>query len=720
MTTAATIWAELRLDSRDFNNGLDTALNKLRGFEGNLRRVGSSLTQIGGMMTAAITVPVLAAGAAIVKTSSDMDTQMRNIQSISRQTDEEIAALRKQFIDMSTDLTKTTDSAEVLAQGFYFIQSSGFAGADAMRVLEVSTKAASAGLSSTDTAARAIIATLNAYNMEAGDAAHVSDVLFKTVDLGVLTFDDLANQLGDVVSTAATTNVSIEEVGGAISVMTRRGISAAESVTSLNQLLLQFISPSNKTAGAARAMGVELSIATLKSKGLRGALQEIMEKGGPNAFMELFGDNVRALRGALALTSDGMVEFNDIMGQMGDVTGRTQEAFETQTKSFAAQWANFMNTAKAVAMSFGEVVLPVLTKLLQMLQPVLKVLQALPAPLKFIIVVLALLAAALGPIIMFVGQIFMFAAALGQLGITMSSVVTFITTLGSALGTFISFITTTAIPAIVAFVVANAAWILPLLLIAATVYLVYLAFKNNFMGITTTVQQLGFIIKFYFNQMANDVRNFFVSTNGQQSGFQQWTSSLGTTVQQLGFIIKFYFSQAVQDVIWFFSTYEDGSNRFVDMSNKIKKWFSDMVNKVVSGINRLKSAWNAGVTYIYNLANRIFNSIITLVNRVISSLQSLGSAFSNIKPPSFLTPGSPTPFENGLAGVNKQLNAMTEDRLPRLALKLSAVKTAPVSSNSRSVQYVDQRKWGPGISSEEHKKSREQTLRTLEAIFEGM
>src|SRR5687768_12475820 len=99
--------------------------------------------------------------------------------------------------------TKVPQDANVLARGLYDIASSGFKGAQGMKVLEASAIAASAGMSDTATAARAITGVLNAYGLGAERAAEVSDVLFKTVEVGVLTFDELAQQLGDVVGIAA-------------------------------------------------------------------------------------------------------------------------------------------------------------------------------------------------------------------------------------------------------------------------------------------------------------------------------------------------------------------------------------------------------------------------------------------------------------------------------------------------------------------------------------
>jgi hypothetical protein len=130
---------------------------------------------------------------------------------------------------------------------------------------------------------------------------------------------------------------------------------------------------------------------------------------------------------------------------------------------------------------------------------------ALPEPVKNgivdMIISIGKLAAVAGPIIFIVGKLLIF-ASLFMPGGAMAGAGAFIsTTLIPSFSTFFTFITATAIPAIAAFVVANAWWIVPLLLVAATVYLVYLAFKNNFMGITTTAKQLWFILKFGFTQL---------------------------------------------------------------------------------------------------------------------------------------------------------------------------------------------------------------------------
>jgi TP901 family phage tail tape measure protein len=406
MATAATISARLTLDSSTYQSGLAKAQGLTQNFSQSLKNLGGSLTQLGGMATAAFTVPIVAGATAATAAFIALDTQMRNIQSISLEDDMAIESLRQRFISMSTDLSITRDSAEKLAEAFYFIQSAGFAGEAGMTVLTVATAAATAGLTDTMTAGNAILAVLNAYGLEAEDAAHVSDVLFKTVDLGVLTFNDLATQLGDVVQTGAMAGISIEELGASLALMTRKGIQPSEAVTALNQLMLQFISPSEKMKKAAEAAGIELNIATLRTLGMGGALDMMITKfGDSDVFLELFGDNVRALKGALALGGKGIEEYNTILEQFGDVNGRTMEAFATQNKSVAAQLDSFKNKITALGLALATIFLPILMQVVDAITPfVEKLLEADPELLKWGLLILGIIAV-LGPMLIFIGMI---------------------------------------------------------------------------------------------------------------------------------------------------------------------------------------------------------------------------------------------------------------------------------------------------------------------------
>jgi hypothetical protein len=142
--------------------GLDKGLAQA---DRRIMDTAGTIADVGATMTKAITVPMLGVAAAGTKLATDLDAEMRNIQSVGRQTETELQDLSDLFVDMSRDIDVTVDSAAGLAAGFYDIQGSGFAGEEELQVLRSATKAASAGLTDTAVSSRALTAVLNAYNL---------------------------------------------------------------------------------------------------------------------------------------------------------------------------------------------------------------------------------------------------------------------------------------------------------------------------------------------------------------------------------------------------------------------------------------------------------------------------------------------------------------------------------------------------------------------------
>lgn len=131
--------------------------------------------------------------------------------------------------------------------------------------------------------------------------------------------------------------------------------------------------------------------------------------------------------------------------------------------------------------------------------------------------------AVLGPVLVVLGSVIT----------TIASIASLLGGLGSVIGTLVGWFGTAA-TAIGGFIAGGV--LLPILVIIGTVALLYLAFKNNFMGIQTTAEQLGFIIKFYFEKMAG-----WILDNTKIAGDYVTTKFNGimTTVKQLGSIFDF-------------------------------------------------------------------------------------------------------------------------------------------------------------------------------------
>lgn len=350
--------------------------------------IGKSFLVVGGIMAAALVIGV--------KSAVELEAAMRNVATISPFVRQNIEGVTNAVVEMSTRLPQ---SATELARGLYNVASSGFAGKESMVVLDASARAASAGLSDTATAGKAITGVLNAYGLEAADARKVSDVLFQTVNLGVVTFEELAQQIGDVLGIASTAKIPIEEVGAAVAQITRAGIPAAEATTALNRTIQNIIDPSESLNVVLHNLGYETGAQALESDGLQKVLLRVKDAIGGNvtSWLQLFPE-IRAARGALALTSGEGRGWIQILKQMDDATkgaGATQRALNQQQQSFAFQWQITKNQINAVLLDIGEELIPVLKTAAVVLRAFVDGWEALPKPLRSALIIMALVAGSL-------------------------------------------------------------------------------------------------------------------------------------------------------------------------------------------------------------------------------------------------------------------------------------------------------------------------------------
>jgi TP901 family phage tail tape measure protein len=269
-------------------------------------------------------------GAGAVKMSMDFDQSMRNVNSISKLSEKQFQGLRTSVLGLAGKVGKAPKD---LADGLYDIASSGFQGAAGMKVLEASAKAARAGMTDTKTAAKAITGALNAYGMGADKAGKVADILFRGVDRGVITFEELAQQIGDVNSTAAAVGITLDQTVGAVAAFTKAGVTGAESVTALNRVIMSFIKPSEQMGKFIKESGYESGQAMLKHRGLAKTMDLVRAatKGNITALGELFPE-IRGIKGALiAVNGEGKL-FNAEMLAAKDHTNAASKAFAEQSK----------------------------------------------------------------------------------------------------------------------------------------------------------------------------------------------------------------------------------------------------------------------------------------------------------------------------------------------------------------------------------------------------
>jgi hypothetical protein len=122
----------------------------------------------------------------------------------------QINKLTQEFGQSRSDVAKTY--FDVIASGAVEASKATYIVTEAQRL-------ATASFVDSSTAGTALLSTLTAYNMDATQAARVSDVLFSAMKDGRIRMTDFANGMGQVSPMAALLGVKLEELSGGISAL---------------------------------------------------------------------------------------------------------------------------------------------------------------------------------------------------------------------------------------------------------------------------------------------------------------------------------------------------------------------------------------------------------------------------------------------------------------------------------------------------------------------
>ena len=210
------------------------------------------------------------------------------------------------------------ESKESLAAATFSILSGQIAPAKAMDFLTKSLQAAKGGFIDVGRQADLDIQIMNAYKNKAYDLSRIHDILSATVYKSRGTFEDYASQLGNVLGISAKLGVDLDALGAAYATMTRAGLSADMAITSLKNIMTQYLDPSAEATKAAAELGFNLNSASLKGDGLIKVIQGL--KKANNEQLKALMPNIRGLvgfAGALENAGDAAEDYKFISASTG-------------------------------------------------------------------------------------------------------------------------------------------------------------------------------------------------------------------------------------------------------------------------------------------------------------------------------------------------------------------------------------------------------------------
>lgn len=325
----------------------DQAAAKLQGY-------ANKTTDVGKKLTATVTAPIMAAGTAAFKLSTDFENAMNKVSTIADTSEVPMDTLRKSIIKLSDD---TGIAATDIADNVYNAISAGQKTGDAVAFVGNAAKLAKAGFTDSASALDVLTTTLNAYKLSADQTAHVSDILLQTQNKGKTTVGELSASIGKAIPTAAAFNVNLENLAAAYATTTANGVATAESTTYIKSMLKE-LGDTGSDVGKIIKEKTGKSFAELMASGktLGDALNIVSQEGGKSGktMYDLFG-SAEAASAAAILASDNSAKFSENLTAMGQSAGLTDESFNKMA-STTGSMNKAINRVKNAALEFGDTI----------------------------------------------------------------------------------------------------------------------------------------------------------------------------------------------------------------------------------------------------------------------------------------------------------------------------------------------------------------------------
>jgi len=168
-----------------------------------------------------------------------------------------------------------------------------------------------ATVSSTADSVNLLSSAMTSFGINTEESARVAAVFFKTIELGRVKANEMADTFGRMGPLASAVGISFEEVNAAIDTLTIRGTRFNDAATLINNVVLQLLKPSGEMKELLQEWGVTTGEAAIATFGFGGVLQklEVESKKGTSRLAELFNE-MRALRGIISLSGEAFDDFN--------------------------------------------------------------------------------------------------------------------------------------------------------------------------------------------------------------------------------------------------------------------------------------------------------------------------------------------------------------------------------------------------------------------------
>ncbi len=341
-----------------------------------------------------------AAAVASIALATKFDAAMERVHTQAGASQAEVEKMSGAMLDLAP---KVGTGPEALAESLFHVESVGLRGAKALDTVAASAKLAKVGNADLEQTTNAVAAAFVTQMKDAKSLNQIVGLLNATIGQGNMKMNDLTAAISTgILPVAKNFGLGLADVGGALAVMTDRGMRADEAATRLKMTMTMMEAPTAKAGKALHSVGLSstsLAEDMHKPEGLLVALRDLkshMDKAGLSAIKQaqvisaIFGGG-RSSAGVQTL----MNNLDTLDAKTKGVTAGVNkfgEAWAKTQRTAKFQWDQLKASLESAGVKLGNVLLPSVLRIAGAVGKVADAFGHLPSGIQGTIVTVGLLA----------------------------------------------------------------------------------------------------------------------------------------------------------------------------------------------------------------------------------------------------------------------------------------------------------------------------------------
>lgn len=345
---------------------------------GRIYSAGQQVADAGDAMTAGVTVPLVAIGAASAKTAIDFESSMSRVSGALNDPSANMQDLRQLALDMGS---QTIFSASEAGAAMEELAKGGLTAADIKGgALKTTMDLAAAGSLQLADAANVTVQAMGAFGLSADQTGEAANALAGAAAASSADVSDLTQGLSQVSAQAHSAGWSIQDTAAVLGAFADAGIKGSDAGTSLKTMLQRLSAPTDAAASQMEALGIntrdsngnmldaasiagelQAKLGGLDSATRDAAIQTIFGADASRAALVMMNQGTEGIQRYTAATNDQTAAQRLADSQMGDTQRSIEEmngAIETASiqvgGALAPAVTDVANAVGGAAESFSQ------------------------------------------------------------------------------------------------------------------------------------------------------------------------------------------------------------------------------------------------------------------------------------------------------------------------------------------------------------------------------